>query len=146
MSMHIANYENGKYQPIWTKNGKAQLITDGYENKQVEMRLEHFFDKEGNIVLTLHDLTSKYAPGTTWEEGYVAKGCWIINAYMKIEEKFYEMKGLYYEISDLIGKQEIVIEGGGKPCIYIKSHTGEINKLITDKDLKKVKFNNGKII
>jgi len=146
MSMHIADYQRGKYQPIFTKEGFKSLEDAGLAYKSVEMRLENFFDKERNIILTLFELTGKYPPGTTWEENYIAKGCWIINGYFEIEDNLYEIKGLQYEVPYSVGHQEIVIEGGGSPRIYIKSQTGEIDKLITDKDLKKVKFIDNKVI
>ena len=104
------------------------------------------YDKNRNIILTLAELTGKYPPGTTWEDNFIAKGCWIINGYFEINTHLYEIKGLQYEVPYSVGKQELVIEGGGAPKIYIKSQTGVINKLITDKDLKKVKFVDNKVI
>lgn len=146
MSMHIADYERGKYQPIFTKEGFKSLENAGLANKPVKMKLENFFDKDWNIILTITELTRKYPPGTTWEENYIANGCWIINGYFEIETNLYEIKGLQYEVPFSVGHQELIIECGGSPKIYIKSQTGEINKLITDKDLKKVKFINNKVI
>lgn len=146
MSIHVADYQNGKYQPIFTKDGFANLEKAGLANKPIEMRLEHFYDKDKRIIMTLHELTSKHPPGTTWETDFISKGCWVVNGFFQIDNMLFEIKGLQYEVPFSVGKQELVIEGGGEPKIYIKSHTGEINKLISDKDLKKVKFENNKVI
>lgn len=145
MSMHIADYERGKYQPIFTKKGRNKAEESGLANKQVEMRLENFYNENGDIILTLYELTKNNPPGTTWEENFIAKGCWIINGFFEIEDELYEIKGLEYEVPYSVGKQELVIEGGGNPKIYIKSHSGSIDKLITDEDLKKVIFEDGKV-
>lgn len=146
MSMHVADYKRGTFQPVFTKNGFTKLEKNGLVEKPIEMRLEHFYDKDRNIIMTLSELTSKHPPGTIWEEGFVSKGCWVIDGYFEIESELYEIKGLQYEVPFSVGKQELIIEGGGEPKIYIKSHDGEINKLISDKDLKKVKFENNKVI
>jgi len=145
ISIHIAEYEKGKYQPIFTKKGWEKVEQNGFSNKQVEMRLEKFYDEKKNVIITLKELTNNHSPGTTWEENYIAKGCWIVNGYFEIENDLYEINGLQYEVPYNIGVQELVIEGGGVPKIYIKSHSGSIDKLISDEDLKKVVFENGKV-
>jgi len=146
MSMHVADYQNGKYQFVWTKAGWEALEKDGIAGKQITMRIEEFYDKDGNVITNLHELTSKHPPGTTWEDGYIAKGTWILkDGYFKHDEKLYAIRGLQYEVPYLISTQQLIIEGGGTPKIYIKSESGTIDKLITDKDLKKVKFKDGKV-
>lgn len=145
-SMHVADFQNGKYQFVWTKEGWEALEKDDIAGKQITMRIEEFYDKDGNVITNLHELTSKYPPGTTWEDGYIAKGTWILkDGYFKHDEKLYAIRGLQYEVPYLVSTQQLIIEGGGTPKIYIKSESGTIDKLITDKDLKKVKFKNGKV-
>jgi hypothetical protein len=146
IDMHILDYEHGKYQFIWTKEGRHKLEQDGLVGKEIKMHIEEFYDKDGDVLTNLHELTSTYPPGTTWEENYVARGTWILNGgHFKYNEQLYAVRGLQYEIAYLVFHSEIVIEGGGNPKIYIKSETGSIDKLITDKDLKKVKFKDGKV-
>lgn len=119
MSMHVEDYQRGKYQPILTKEGFKSLKDAGLANKFVEMRLEIFFDKSRDIIMTLAELTKKHPPGTTWEDNYIAKGCWIINGYCEIDDNLYEVKGLQYEVPYSVGHEELVIEGGGSPKIFI---------------------------
>lgn len=146
IGMHVPDYEHGKYQFVWTKEGWEKLEQDGLAGKEISMHIEEFYDKDGNVISTLHELTSQSPPGTTWEEGYVAKGTWILNGgHFKHNGQLYAIRGLQYEVAYLVSNSQLVIEGGGSPKIYIKSETGSIDKLITDKDLKKVKFKDGKI-
>ena len=146
MSIHIPDYKKGKFQPIFTKKGLEKAKQKKIINKPIEMRLENFFNEQGNVIITLHELTTKYPPGTTWGKNYIAKACWIIDGYLEIESELYQIKGIQYEIPYSVREEQIIIEGGGNPKIYIKSHSGEINKLITDEDLKKVKFKDEKVI
>jgi len=146
IGMHVADYQHGKYQFVWTKEGWAKLEKDDIAGKEISMRIEEFYDKDGNVLTNLYELTSKHPPGTTWEKGFVAKGTWILNGgHFKHNGELYAIRGLQYEVPYLISNSELVIEGGGNPKVYIKSETGSIDKLITDKDLKKVKFKDGKI-
>ncbi|MDR2996269.1 MAG: restriction endonuclease, partial [Bacillus cereus] len=145
-SIHSLDYQNGVYQPIWSKKGYNSLEQDGYIGKQIELRLENFYNKEGKIVTSLFELTHDNPPTTTWDEDFTSEGCWVIkDGYLNINGSLYSIKGIQYKVPVSTAKQEMVIEGGGTPKIYIKSENGEINKLITDKDLKKIIFNDGKV-
>ena len=146
MSMHHASYDNSTMQLIWTKEGASEIMKDGLGSTHVSMTVDKFYDKEGNILITIHDLTKNHPAGTTFEEGFVSKGCWIIkNGYLKYNDKLYSIAGVEYEVPYLISRHEIIIENEGTPRLYIKAVDGTIDKLITDKDLKKVRFNDGKV-
>jgi len=145
-SMHILDYKNGKYQTFFHKEGLKKAEENKITNKPIEMRLEHFYDENRNIIMSMSELTKHHPPSTTWEEGFVAKGCWIIDGFIEIDNELYYLKGIQYEVPYLVYKKEMIIEGGGSPKIYIKSYSGEIDKLITDTDLKKVKFKDGRVI
>ena len=146
MSMHCADYNFAKWNFIWTVEGQKELIKDGYESKEMKLRLEEFYDKNGNSLITIHDLTKFHPPGTTWEKNFISKGCWVIkDGYVNLDNKLYPIKGVQYEVPYRVSEQEIVIESEGTPRLYIKNADGSIDKLITDKDLKKVRFNDGRV-
>lgn len=145
-SIYILDYQNGLYQPIWTKEGYNRLEQDGYIGKQIELHLENFYNGAGEIISSLSELTHDNPPTTTWDENAIYEGCWIIrDGYLNINGSPYPIKGLQYKVPASSAKEQMIIEGGGTPKIYIKSENGEINKLITDKDLKKIRFNDGKV-
>jgi hypothetical protein len=145
MGMHIQDYGNSKMNLIWTKEGADELQKDGHASKLVSMSVDRFYDKDGNTLITIHDLTKFHPPGTTWEKNFISKGCWIIRGYLKFENKLYSIRGVEYEVPFRVSENQIVVESEGQPRLYIKNEDGSIDKLITDKDLKKVKFNNGKV-
>lgn len=145
MSMHVQDYSNSKMNFIWTKEGAEELQKDGHANKFVSISIDKFYDKDGNTLITIPDLTKSHSPGTTWEKNFISKGCWIIDGYLKFENKLYPIKVVEYEVPFRVSENDIVIESEGQPRLYIKNEDGTIDKLITDKDLKKVKFNDGKV-
>jgi hypothetical protein len=145
MRMNVPDYGNSKMNFIWTKEGAEELQKDGHANKLVSMSVDKFYDKDGNTLITIHDLTKLHSPGTTFEKGFISKGCWIIRGYLNFESKLFSIRGIEYEVPFRVSEDEIVIESEGQPKLFIKNEDGTIDKLITDKDLKKVKFNNGTI-
>lgn len=146
ISAHVPEYDKGKYQPILTKAGAEKAVGDGLADKTVSMSIDRFYDKNGNTLTTIHDLTKYHSPGTTWEKDFISKGCWIIDGYMDFDGTMYELKGLYYEIPFSVSIDHMVVEGGGTPKVYIKSQSGTIDKLVSDEELKKIRFENGKVI
>lgn len=146
MSMHVPNYESSKMKFIWTNEGWTNLEKDGYAFTEMNLQIEKFYDKDGEPLITIYDLTKFDAPQTNWEKGFISKGCWIIkNGFLKLDDKLYSIRGVEYEVPFLVSEQEIVIESEGQPRLYIRNADGTINTLISDKELKKVRFKDGKV-
>lgn len=146
MIMHIADYSAAKYNFIWTSDGREELIKNGYQSKQIKITIDKFYDKNGEPLISIYELTKSYPPGTTWEKNFISKGCWIIKeGHVRIDNILYPIKGIEYEIPFRIAEDELVIESDGIPRLYIKNADGSIDKLISDEDLKKVRFNNGRV-
>jgi hypothetical protein len=146
MSMHVADYSAAKYNFIWTSEGREELIKNDYASKQIKITIDEFYDKNGEPLISIYELTKSYPPGTTWEKNFISKGCWVIKeGYVRIDGTLYPIKGIEYEIPFRVTEDELVIESEGIPRLYIKNADGSIDKLISDKDLKKVRFNNGRV-
>lgn len=144
--MIIPEYEKGRYKPIFTKNGLEKIKSNNLIGKEIGMKLDNFYDENNNIIITLYELTRFHPPTSKNEKGFVASGSWIINGFFEIENSFYEIYGVEYEVPYSITKSDLVVEGGGNPKILFKSYDGIIDKLITDKELKQVEFTEGKVI
>jgi hypothetical protein len=146
MIMHVADYSAAKYNFIWTSDGREELIKNGYQSKQIKITIDKFYDKNGEPLISIYELTKSYPPGTTWEKNFISKGCWVIKeGHVRIDNILYPIKGIEYEIPFRVAEDELVIENDGIPRLYIKNADGSIDKLISDEDLKKVRFNNGRV-
>lgn len=147
LQIHIPDYEHGKFEFNLTESGLAKLADNGLLGKPLSLRLENIYDKQGNIITTIKKLSESQSPSTTWEDGYISVGSWAFeNGYFEYENQLYGISAITYEIPFITSREEFVIESNGSPKIYIKAEDGAINKLITDTDLKKVRFENGKVL
>ena len=57
-----------------------------------------------------------------------------------------EINHIDYAVKRQIIKHQIIVEAQGTPKILVKSEDGSINKLITDEQLKKIRFEDGLVI
>jgi hypothetical protein len=146
IQMHVPDFKTGKYKFCFTKEGEDELRKDGLMGSAKNYTIENFYDKEGAIKQTFGGLTRNSCPQTTWEENYIARACWILeDCYFKLDDKLYGINGLEYEIPFRISGSEVVIEGGGKPKIFFRAEDGSIDKLITDEQLRKIRFHDGRV-
>ncbi len=144
---HNMDYQNAKYQALFTKDAKQKLLENGYAGKTISHSIDRFLKSDGSTLITVHDLSFQNPPGTTWEDGFVSKGCWIIKGgHLMVDQMLYGIEGLEYEVPFLISESELVIESEGKAMLFVKSENGKINKLIYDGDLRKLKFENGRVL
>jgi hypothetical protein len=142
MKIYLPEYHKAKFQPVWSVKGKEKitsLITEG-QIKQGEhtLKVEELFDESGQILTTIHDLTSQNFGGSF---GNNAIGSFFIpGAHVKIEGHLIGIIGITYDIPFSETVEEIIIDSKGNAKLLIKDENGNINRLLTDEDLRKVRF------
>ena len=153
LDIHIQwpDYENSKMTSVWTKEAAKKLEEGGHVGKQWSQGFSKFYDKEGKFITSIYDLTKNHPPtppeGLYIPDNYVAKGMWKVpGGCIDLEEEKYEIAGIKYEVPFIELTEELVIEGGGEPKMYIRSEDGKHNKLITDEQLRNIEFKDGKVI
>ena len=136
-------FEKGTYMPIFTKNGYDALQKDGLLGKPLQIQLENFYDKKKNIVNTFHKLINEVSKNIDLSSNVSQiKGTWITSEmYLTINNQMYELDKIDYSIPISIEEKEFTIENDGTPCLLIRSYDRKIDKLLTDEQLKKYKFN-----
>ena len=147
--IHLPIYEKAVFKPVFTQKGEKQIQDLKAEGKLVEGQIvdvviDDIFDAYGNVSTTIHELTSSYFGGYM---GNNAMGSFRIpHAYILFTNELVEIHGISYNIPFDTTVKEIVVDAKGKPKLLIKDEKGNIDKLITDRKLKKIKFeDNGEI-
>jgi hypothetical protein len=142
MKIYLPEYHKAKFEPVWSEKGKEKiinLITDGHiKEGDNTLIIEEFFDEDGQILTTIHDLTSRYFGGGY---GNNAIGSFFLpGAHVKIDGHLVGINGITYDVPFSETIEEIVFESNGSPKLLIKDEKGNINRLLTDEDLRKVRF------
>jgi len=143
------DFEHARYQLHLSDDTKKLLEKNGLLNKPLGFHLENFYNVKGEITITFNELINEYAPSITSipDSDGLYHGSWIFwNEFIPYENIRLEIKRIDYAVERKTEQQQIVIETKGTPKILVKSEDGTINKLITDEQLKKVCFKDGKVI
>ena len=137
------DFKRGTYNTIFTKQGYDDLQNDNLLGKPIPMRFENFYDINNNIVVTFQQLTCEVSKKLDLKsnDSHIS-GTWETpNLYIPINGKMYALEKIDYKIPISRDTEEFTIENNGNPCLLIRSLDGNIDKLLTDKELKKYKFN-----
>lgn len=145
VKMHIVNpvFEKGTYIPVFTKKGYDKLQKDNLLGKPIEMLFGNFYDINNNIVVTFTQLTAEVSKKLDLNSNdSQISGTWELpHLFIPINKQMYELEKINYKIPISREIEEFYIENEGEPCLLIRSLDRSIDKLLTDKDLKKYKFN-----
>lgn len=142
-------FENGSYKPVFTKDGYDKLQIDGLLGQPIEMHLEKFYDKNGKECTSFLQLTENISKNLNLNtQDTNISGTWKLkHTFIPFpNNKMYELDRIDYSIPIVHDYEEFTIESDGTPCLFIRSSDGKVDKLLTDKELKKYKFgNNGSV-
>lgn len=141
VSMFIAEFEKGQFQPAWTSEAIEQFKTEGLINKKVSAKLDSFYNSDGSLFMTMKEFTFNNQPVGDIFEKLEANSCWVLtDKAIKVNDKYYGIKGIEYKIPFIKSDTTFTIKSEGQPKILIKSDDGSINKLLTDEQLRQVTF------
>lgn len=142
----IPNFDKGSYSFEWTEEAIKKFTDNNCIGKEIKIGLSEFYDKNGNIIITLSDYTRQNQPKYDNFEDESVTGFWDLSGYyIKFENELYPIKRINYEIPYDRATESFDVEREGNSKILIKSADGKINKLLTDKQFKKLTFKNKEI-
>ena len=135
--------QKADWKPHVTKNGREalkHLLKDGENSLEYQLRLEHFFDSMGNIILTLHDLTSG-SYGEIHQDTDKSHACFLLNEhYIEVNGVMTEIRGLEYSLPYGRTTQEIRITDDRENRFVLLDQNGEVLRFLTDEQLKEYDF------
>ena len=144
LSFHIFTpvYEKADFRPSVTASAQA-MLTEKVKSGELKegasnIAIDTIYDKNGKVLTTIHDLTSRpFASGFLT----VAEGSfWLPGGHIKFGKYLVEIHGLTFKIPYEETIQQIEISSNGEAKLLIKSEDHGIDKLISEGDLKKIKF------
>lgn len=140
MSVSLPDQKNSKFTPVWADSTKVTLRA-WMENKDPKhsrgVLVDILRDAQGMPKLTIFELTSQgYGGGPD-----TARACFLLrDHYVSFDGMLLEIIGLEYEIPYVTRMDQIEIDVSGSPQILVRSESGEVNKLITLEQLRRISF------
>lgn len=137
------DFGKGKYSPIFTKDGRDNILRDYPECDELTYTLSEFTDLEGNVIKTIAELTSQTNKEVKMDvDQKLVEGNWDLKGlYVRFPNgNYYEIARIEYHIPIFVIKESFDIKRDGKPCLLVKSEDGSINTLLTDEQLRQYHF------
>lgn len=145
LTMRIPDYDSGQFTCMWPQESLDKFTKRGFVEGEGKMQLDRFYKENGDIDCFLQDFTYDNQPIHVNMSDEFSEGCWLLSGkYIKVQNELYEVKGIVYKIPYRKSTKIFCIEAGGHPKILIQSDDGKVDKLITDKELKKITFGDRK--
>ena len=147
--MIIYDFEHAQYQIHLSENAIKLLKNSNLINETLDCHIENIYNIHGDITITFNELINKYAPSISAipNDDGLYHGSWIFfKEFIPYRNLNLEINRIDYAVKRKTAKRQIIVDAQGTPKILVKSEDGSINKLITDEQLKTVRFECGRVI
>jgi hypothetical protein len=135
---HQADFERAKWTPIFSSAAKTTLAKLG----AVRVGLDAFYRSDGSVLQSVHDFTLHLSGKKTGWDARTITGTHVFAepAYLRVGTDLVPIEGLGYDVPIDVTDEEISIEAEGVPKVLVKFENGRVDTLITDDELKSVRF------
>ncbi len=145
LTMHITmpQPQSAKWLPHITDKGHEALKTllkEGEKQLQHQINLEHFYDCNGQKILSFKELTSHGYGDINQDTEKSHASFWLKDHYIKINEVLAEIHGLEYELPYIHDTKEIRITDDSEHRFVLLDKDGHVLKFLTDEQLRKYDF------
>lgn len=136
----VKQFEKMQWEPIFTKDGFKMLQGLYKENERIQEPTYAYYRADGSVLIFVKELTASIQIGDNDHD--VVAGEWKAQepAFMKLKNHLVPIECVKYSIPVGRHTHQVVVEADGRACLLVESEDGEVNKLLTDVDLKKTTF------
>lgn len=132
MTMVVPDFKNGTFNILYSDKEEELKLHKFIETiAPLSLKIEKFYDSSGNVIETVENICKKQQPKFPMDAATV-DGIFNIEAYIKVNDNLFSIKGLKYHIPILHNTETFTIESQGDAKMLIKCDKLNINKLITD--------------
>ena len=141
------NFHQGVYEPIFTKKAQEQLI-EKFPDGKITCCLQYVYNDDKTIYLKISDwtksLNSQVELGK--EQSSLNGEVSFTNKFIRIDDDFYEIEKIKYSIPIIRSTEELRVEQDGNACLLVRNSNGTTDTLLTDFQLKNIKFDDGIVL
>ena len=141
------NFHQGVYEPVFSKESQEQLI-EKFPDGKIACCLQYVYNDDKTIYLKISDWTKslnsqvELGKEQTSLDGEIS----FTNKFIRIEDDFYEIEKIKYSIPIIRSTDELRVEQDGNACLVVKNSDGTTDTLLTDVQLKNIKFDDGIVL
>ncbi|WP_152598867.1 restriction endonuclease [Janthinobacterium sp. RA13] len=142
-------FSKATWTPIVTPAGDRvlkALLKEEQEHIAINLRVDFFYDSKGSIKASIEDLSRLICVNNDFGSDLAHASFHLPNHYIKVGEIFAEISGLEYSVPFSIKTEKLEIITNDEPKILLRAEDGSINKIITDKQLKEMKFDDSGMV
>jgi hypothetical protein len=140
INLHILSLDqiNSRFNPVISQSGQEKLRQKYVAGEQLQIKVDAFYRGNGRTLVTLQELTSELDRGA-------AEGAWTSPepAFLKVGDDLIEFTKLEYFMAYQVLETQIIVDTRGTAELLIKAEDGTVDKLLTDIELRRVKFSAG---
>lgn len=131
-------------QIIFTEESKENIrqefnLKEGSQYKY-KAHLENIFDKNGDKLTSLFDITTACNKYVKTEENFLEFCALTPGGFVPIDDKLRGIKGIEFKIAIKQIEQNFTVSIEDNLRLTLKDENGQIDRWITDIDLKKIRF------
>lgn len=140
-------FDKGIYTPVFTEESKIRL-SQKYKEGFLSIRLDNVYNEDKSIFISITDWVNGLNNQLKFnKENDRLKGKTDFpNKFILFNDEYYEIEKLTYDIPINHCNTELKVEQDGNACLFVKNANGTVDKLLTDVQLKNVKFVDGEVI
>jgi len=140
------NLEEAKYSPTISQT-ELEKISKLFQHGEYKISIGSIYNKDGSKYQSIKDwtrsLSSEYSLD---DEKTELKGETVFSGkFIAINETLIEISEMKYKIPISTMSEVIKIEQDGKACLYVCNEDGTVDTLLTDVQMKDLKFEDGQV-
>jgi hypothetical protein len=133
------DFANAVFTPAFTTEAMQILQNTGHMiGEQASMRIDAFYRGDRTVIDTLSNLTRALNNKPAINNAHSGKWEFLEQAYILYRGELIPINFVEYNIPIKLEKRNFAI--GGKPLIYVCSDSGDIDRIITEEQLKSIQF------
>lgn len=138
LSIHVARFEDAVWKPRFSAASERMLKS---KLPKLQVAISEFYRPDGSVYQTIRSFTEELNRLGGWKTGtLVGEHVFPAGTCLRVCDLLVPIEALGYEVDFDETTELITIQSQGQARMVVRFESGEVNTLITDEQLKGVRF------
>jgi hypothetical protein len=141
----MLNFKKALVTPIFTKDGYSTMGKMFPEGK-ISIKIDAIYNTDGSIFISMEDWTYSLNSEYNLKEEIteITGKADFDDKCIKVNSQLIGIQGINYKVPIQKSTEKFEIQKDGKSCLYVKNEDGTVDTLLSDIQMKSVKFDGEK--